>query len=94
MTDLTRSADIPDPRDRTPNEPALLISPAEVLRAYNNFHFTEELTPRYQVDAKVYVWYAEQAMAVGWVRADAYGQSILLVAKIELKIPKSKKAKA
>lgn len=66
---------MPDPYDRTPNEPVELVSPSAVLTFFNE---NAKIGSRYKVDARVRKFFTEVALEAGWTAATFYGNQCLL----------------
>lgn len=72
-----------DPKDRTPNSPAVLIDKAEVLqrlRIISGDFLIDELTEEMK---SVFI---KTLLEDGWSSVQFYGQSCLLVAKVSINI--------
>ena len=57
---------LPDPNDRSPNQPVVLVSPSEVLEAF--FKYTKKDVSI--VTEEVKGWYISATKMIGW--SDAY----------------------
>lgn len=77
---------LPDPYDRTPNEPVELVSPRQVLEFYNENAGTGT---RHRVDSRVRKFFATAALDAGWSAATFYGNQCLL--SVKLVVQKSSK---
>lgn len=76
------ATDIPDPNDRTPNDPAVLVSSKHV-KAYQRHQDQLRLVDPAQQAHE----YAVSARALGW-KATILGTSVLLEANVSLEVPK------
>lgn len=59
---MARPFVFPDPNDRSPNDPSVIVSPAQVLGIYKQY--TGERMER--VTDKVQNWFCDKAKAYGW----------------------------
>lgn len=79
---MPRPFRIPDPRDRSVNNPTELISSTQVLGLYTQ----ETGDKKERVVESVQKWYIEKMKEVGWSKASFHGNSCLLEADIRLNI--------
>ena len=71
----------PDPNDRSPNDPSVIVSPTQVLGIYRQY--TGDRMER--VTTKVQEWFCERAEAYGWDVARFSGNQCFLEVKLEKK---------
>ncbi|HEQ0128732.1 TPA: hypothetical protein VDW69_003170 [Pseudomonas aeruginosa] len=72
----------PDPGDRSPNEPTLIASSAQVLGLYNQENPDDK---RVKVTEPVKEWYATEMTKLGWKTAAFHGSQCMLEADVVLK---------
>lgn len=66
---------MPDPADRSKNEPAVILSPTQVLGLYNQENSSDRKT---RIVDSVKEAVVESAKAAGWDEAEPIGNQILL----------------
>lgn len=72
----------PDPNDRTPNNPAVIVESDKILGLYNRHHPDDENMER--VVQKVRAWFDSEAKNIGWDEVKFTGnQCFLLNKKVE-----------
>jgi len=69
---------IPDPRDRSINEPSVIVGPNQVLGYYNQHNKTDK---HERVVESVKHWYAQQAKNAGWHEQVFSGSQCILTVK-------------
>ena len=73
---MSRNYVLPDPNDRSKNDPSIIVESKRVLGLYNQEHKDEE--DMQKVTSKVQDWLTEKATEAGWDKVDfAGGQCIL-----------------
>lgn len=82
---MARPFIIPDPNDRSPNEPTYIASLTQVLGLYNQENPTDK---REKVTEPVKQWYGEEMRKNGWSGATFHGSQCLLEADVVLNKPK------
>jgi hypothetical protein len=78
---MARPFVIPDPRDRSPNSPTIIVSCIQVLGFYNqeNSHDTKS-----RVVEKVQDFFKEKAENLGWHKATFHGNQCLLEVNVQI----------
>ncbi len=71
---MARPFVFPDPNDRSPNDPSVIVSPTQVLGIYKQY--TGDKMER--VTAKVQEWFCEKATTYGWDEARFSGNQCIL----------------
>lgn len=71
---MARPFVFPDPNDRSPNDPSVIVSPTQVLGIYKQY--TGERMER--VTSKVQDWFCEKAETYGWDVARFSGNQCIL----------------
>lgn len=61
---MSRKYVLPDPDDRSKNDPSIIVSSKKVLGIYNQEHEDEE--DMQKVTQKVQEWFKENAESKGW----------------------------
>lgn len=69
----------PDPNDRSPNNPAVIVDSNRILGLYNRHHPDEENMEK--VMAKVKTWFEKEAKQIGWDEAKFSGNQCYLLNK-------------
>lgn len=72
---MPRKFVMPDPADRSQNEPAVILSPTQVLGLYNQENTGEKKT---RVVDSVKETIAERAKDAGWDEVESIGNQMLL----------------
>ena len=73
---LTR---LPDPDDRSVNEPVIVITTSSILTIFNN----ED--PHAEADIitdNIITWFEERAYDSGWADVQVYGKQCVMIAKV------------
>lgn len=78
---MSRPHSFPDPDDRSPNDPSVIVTSEQVLGIYNRAHANEE-SKMQKVTTKVQEWFTEQAYEQGWNNVEFAGNQCILRAKI------------
>ena len=78
---MARRYDFPDPRERSPKFPSVIIEPEQVLDLYNQEHPDSEYA---NVSETVRAWFISAALSRGWAAAEFHGQQCLLRANVQL----------
>jgi len=80
------ASNLPDPKDRTPNTPAIFVSAEETVAIYNDVKVgIQTLTYKNRVDEEVAIWMHDfMIKECGWSRVVQYGTTFLLVADVAL----------
>lgn len=79
---MARPFTAPDPRDRSANEPSVMVSSNQVLGFYNQSNKTDK---KERVVDSVKDWYVkEMTTNYGWHSAKFHGNQCLLQAKINV----------
>lgn len=71
----------PDPLDRSPNHPSIIVKPADVLGNYNRAHRDDK---RERVTDPVKNWFVQEALKQGWKAAKFHGSDCVLDADVKL----------
>lgn len=79
---MARPFVFPDPKDRSINEPTLVVSQAQVL---GNFNQSNAEDSREKVTDPVKDWFKKEAESAGWHSAVFHGSQCILTASLELK---------
>lgn len=61
---MSRKYVLPDPDDRSKNDPSIIVSSKKVLGIYNQEHEDEENMQK--VTQKVQEWFKDKAISNGW----------------------------
>lgn len=77
---MARPFRVPDPKDRSVNNPTDLISSTQVLGLFNQ----ENDEKKERVVESVQKWYIDRMKQVGWHKAEFHGSSCLLTADVRL----------
>lgn len=72
----------PDPKDRSPNEPSIIISAAQILGLYNQDPNNKE--KRTRVNDTVKDWYKKAMLEIGWSKVEFSGNQCFLTADVRL----------
>jgi hypothetical protein len=72
----------PDPKDRSINEPTLVVSQVQVIGNFNHAHPEDS---REKVTDPVKAWFKEEALKAGWKNAEFHGSQCVLTAELVLK---------
>lgn len=83
---MPRPFEIPDPADRSPNDPTKIVSSAAVLGLYKQENPDED--HRGKVTDPVKKWFKREMRRAGWTSATFHGSQCLLEATVVLKKPK------
>jgi len=79
------ASNLPDPKDQTPNTPAIILSAEEAVSIYND---TKEgvnvLDYKSRVDETVAAHISDFMLSLGWSEVKQYGTTFLLVADVVL----------
>ena len=78
---MAKPFSVPDPKDRSVNNPSVIIEPKKVLGLYNQENSDEK---KEKVVDSVKEWYEEKMKKEGWKTAEFHGSQCLLVADVEL----------
>lgn len=78
---MARPFQVPDPKDRSVNEPTQVISAAQVLGLYNQENPDNK---KERVVDSVKDWYKSRMLTVGWNGADFHGNQCVLTANVRL----------
>lgn len=71
---------MPDPNDRTYNEPAVLMSPAQIIGLYNQ---ENRIRPKAQImTPEIKSWFTRFAFDEGWEIINFQGNQCLLIVSI------------
>lgn len=76
---------IPDPRDRTPNQPAVLLQPADIRSICDARDVVPPLTKEPQRWQAYINHVIKEAQAAGWGDVTLCGKQVLLIANVHLK---------
>ena len=76
---------IPDPRDRTPNQPAVLLQPDDIRNIGSMAEIVEPLTKEPQRWQAYINHVIKEAQAAGWGDVTLCGKQVLLIANVHLK---------
>lgn len=76
---MARPYAFPDPNDRSPNDPSIIVSPNQVRGIYNQY--TGDNMER--VTIKVQDWFCGKAKDYGWDDARFSGNQCILEVKLE-----------
>jgi len=79
---MARPFTFPDPKDRSINEPTLVVSQVQVL---GNFNQTNSDDTREKVTDPVKEWFKDKAQKLGWKKVEFHGSQCVLTAELELK---------
>jgi hypothetical protein len=71
----------PNGKDRTPNDPCILLTSLELLKLYNYNHLDIK---EYEVNDIVKQWVNEAAPGQNWQEIKFYGNQVLLVANVKI----------
>ena len=71
-----RRYEFQDPKDRSPNSPAVIAQATRVKALWNQTHKDE---PMENVTQKVKDWFIKESKAKGWTRADFAGNECVLI---------------
>lgn len=77
---MARHYDFPDPDDRSPNEPTVIVDPKQVLGLYNQEHPDDPYT---NMSEAVRLWFVDTSTKRGWDDAKFHGQQCLLRANVQ-----------
>lgn len=72
----------PDPKDRSPNEPSIIIQANQILGLYNQDLNNKE--KRTRVNDTVKDWYKKEMLEMGWSKAEFSGNQCFLTADVHL----------
>jgi hypothetical protein len=72
----------PDPRDRSINEPTLVVSQTQVI---GNFNQANAADKREKVTDPVKEWFKGEALKAGWKNVEFHGSQCVLTAEIVMK---------
>jgi hypothetical protein len=78
------ASNLPDPKDQTPNTPAIILSAEEAVSIYNDTAGVDVLSYKSRVDEIVAKHIAEFMLTLGWSNVKQYGTTFLLVADVTL----------
>jgi hypothetical protein len=78
------ASNLPDPKDQTPNTPAIILSADEAVSIYNDTAGVDVLSYKSRVDEIVAKHIAEFMLTLGWSSVKQYGTTFLLVADVTL----------
>lgn len=78
---MARPFVVPDPKDRSVNEPTCVISSAQILGLYNQ----ENNEKKERVVDSVKDWYTDKMKAEGWNDAQFHGSQCVLTASVTIK---------
>lgn len=78
---MAKPFSVPDPKDRSINEPSVIVNAKNVLGLFNQEHEPEEHKERI-VDS-VKEWYTDRMTQEGWYTVDFHGNQCVLTAKIQ-----------
>ena len=70
----------PDPKDRSVNEPSVIMETRQVLGLYNQ----EENEERERVTDNIKKWYEEEMKKEGWHKVEFHGSQCVLTANVTL----------
>lgn len=74
---MARPFRLPDPNERSKNDPAVLVNSSKILGYYNQEHKDSGEKASY-VSETVRNWYEEQAIAEGWSEVTFIGNQAML----------------
>ncbi len=72
---MSRPFVMPDPKDRSVNEPSVVVGPNQILGYYNQLNKNAR---KERVVESVQQWYVEEAKRVGWSDARFSGNQCIL----------------
>lgn len=78
---MAKPFSVPDPKDRSINEPSVIVSAKNVLGLFNQEHDPEDRKERI-VDS-VKEWYTDRMKQEGWDTVEFHGNQCVLTAKIQ-----------
>lgn len=78
------ASNLPDPKDRTPNTPAIFLTADEAIAIYNDTAGVDVLSYKSRVDEAVAIWLHTFFIKEGWSKVIQYGTTFLLVADVAL----------
>lgn len=81
---MPRLHQMPDPADRSPNDPTVIMSSEQVLGVYNRENPDDE---KERVVESVKNWTIDYAKSRGWNNVQFSGSQAILTAKVELVKP-------
>ena len=79
---MARPFIFPDPKDRSINEPTLVVSQTQVLGNYNQVNADD---PRERVTDTVKEWFKDEASKAGWKNSEFHGSQCVLTVDLVLK---------
>lgn len=78
---MARPFVFPDPNDRSPNNPSIIVSPTQVLGIYKQY--TGEKMER--ITSRIQEWFCAKAVEYGWDIARFSGNQCILEVKLQKK---------
>lgn len=78
---MARPRVLPDPDDRSVNNPSVIVDPVDVLGYYNQ----QVGEDRERVTDSVKEWYKQEAIKQGWDSAEFHGNQCVLTASVSRK---------
>lgn len=78
---MARPFVFPDPNDRSPNEPSVIVSSAQVLGLYNQD--SGDANKMLRVTEKVQTWFEGRARQYQWDETHFSGNQCLLAVKLQ-----------
>lgn len=78
---MSRPYVFPDPNDRSPNDPSIIVSTEQVLGIYNQ-DCDEDMQ---RVTAKVMDWFKSEALAYKWDEVTFVGNQCILKVNLDLR---------
>ncbi len=78
---MARPRVLPDPNDRSVNNPSIIVDALDVLGYYNQ----QTGEDKERVVDSVKEWYKQEAIKQGWSAAEFHGNQCVLTANIERK---------
>lgn len=73
---MPRPFTMPDPNDRSKNDPAVLVDSSKILGHFNQEHQRNEKAT--YVSESVRTWYEEKALEKGWSSVEFIGNQAML----------------
>ncbi|MBQ6994062.1 MAG: hypothetical protein IJN64_06220 [Lachnospiraceae bacterium] len=74
---MSRKYVLPDPDDRTRNDPAIIVSSKQVMKLYNQYNKYGDKIQR--VTSAVKDWFLKEVKNQGWDEATFSGNSCILI---------------
>lgn len=79
---MARPFVFPDPNDRSPNAPSVIVSATQILGLYNQENDFDKME---RVTEKVQIWFKEQAQTNQWDTANFSGNQCVLAVKLQVR---------